>query len=304
MGSALHRSPEGGIGWDDRRRRAVLLGSGPRSPGCAEGTGGTGGHTRLLPTSNGWAAIASPARRSGLYGALISGDIDVDDPWPPIKKLGYGAHRCRTGRASRTPGSGRALPVRPRLTRFRGSSLALPSHVNRRRGTVGEGLHQPVEVRACEPKPLEPTVSDHHGVHCGRRRGGWSISSALWAGPLCAHLLGLGVRRSSRWGRTRPDGARRGNADFYNLLHGGHRSRVRPCRRFDRRSLAELVASADIVIEASRPRALRGFGIDAEKVAATRCRGCRSPRSATFQPDRVRRRRRRRGQFGSPRRRR
>jgi crotonobetainyl-CoA:carnitine CoA-transferase CaiB-like acyl-CoA transferase len=63
----------------------------------------------------------------------------------------------------------------------------------------------------------------------------------------------------------RPDGARYGNRDFYDLLHAGHRSVVLdPGTRGGRRALASLVAAADIVIEASRPRALAGFGLNAE----------------------------------------
>ena len=92
--------------------------------------------------------------------------------------------------------------------------------------------------------------------------------SALWAGPLCAHLLGLAgarvVKVETPW---RPDGARRGNHEFYRLLHGGHESVVLdPNVPGERAALHDLVASADIVIEASRPRALAGFGLDADAV--------------------------------------
>ncbi|WRZ90036.1 CoA transferase [Streptomyces sp. NBC_01007] len=51
--------------------------------------------------------------------------------------------------------------------------------------------------------------------------------SALWAGPLCAHLLGLtGARITKVESAARPDGARRGSAEFYRLLHQGHECRV------------------------------------------------------------------------------
>ncbi|GAB2869516.1 CoA transferase [Nocardioides pacificus] len=43
------------------------------------------------------------------------------------------------------------------------------------------------------------------------------------AGPLCAHLLGLdGARVVKVESTTRPDGARRGPAAFFELLHAGH----------------------------------------------------------------------------------
>jgi crotonobetainyl-CoA:carnitine CoA-transferase CaiB-like acyl-CoA transferase len=94
--------------------------------------------------------------------------------------------------------------------------------------------------------------------------------SALWAGPLCAHLLGLAgariVKVETPW---RPDGARRGNAAFYRLLHAGHRSvTLDPDTSRGREAMAALVDAADIVIESSRPRALAGFGLDAAAASA------------------------------------
>lgn len=68
---------------------------------------------------------------------------------------------------------------------------------------------------------------------------------------------------------TRPDGARRGHPGFYRLLHGGHRAVVvDPATSSGRAQVAALVRSADIIIEASRPRALRGFGLDADAEVA------------------------------------
>ncbi|MGW0583426.1 CoA transferase, partial [Streptomyces sp. NPDC002920] len=97
--------------------------------------------------------------------------------------------------------------------------------------------------------------------------------SALWAGPLCAHLLGsAGARVVKVEIPSRPDGARFGDPAFYDLLHAGHRSVVLdPTDGRGRAALHELVGRADVVIEASRPRALAGFGIDAGAAAA---RGC------------------------------
>ncbi|MET7685274.1 CoA transferase [Streptomyces sp. NPDC005423] len=92
--------------------------------------------------------------------------------------------------------------------------------------------------------------------------------SALWAGPLCARLLGLaGARVTKVESTTRPDGARLGQPDFYRWLHDGHDSLVLD---FASGALAEVVAEADIVIEASRPRALRRLGVHAEEFLAAR----------------------------------
>jgi hypothetical protein len=94
--------------------------------------------------------------------------------------------------------------------------------------------------------------------------------SSLWAGPLAGNLLGLmGANVVKVESLSRPDGARRGNTDFYNLLNGNKK-----CAAFDfssetgRAELNKLVAAADIVIEASRPRALRQLGIVAEDLLA------------------------------------
>ena len=90
--------------------------------------------------------------------------------------------------------------------------------------------------------------------------------SSLWAGPLCGHLLQqLGAEVIKVESVQRPDGARSGPADFFDLLHAGQRSvavDVRTAR--GRAQLQTLLAEADIVIEASRPRALRQLGVHAE----------------------------------------
>lgn len=92
--------------------------------------------------------------------------------------------------------------------------------------------------------------------------------SALWAGPLCARLLGLaGARVVKVESATRPDGARSGTPAFYRWLHDGHDSVVVD---FAPGALDGIVAEADVVIEASRPRALRRLGLRAEEFLAAR----------------------------------
>jgi len=82
--------------------------------------------------------------------------------------------------------------------------------------------------------------------------------SSLWAGPLCANLLGVGGARIVKVeSSARPDGARRGSAEFYDLLHAGHESVALDLRTAaGQQQLRELLFRADVVIEASRPRAL------------------------------------------------
>lgn len=189
-----------------------------------------GGSCRLLPTADGWAAV-SCARPDdpALLGALIS-DVVVGDPWPAV------ADWVRTH-------GGAELAERAELLGVAAAPVSLV------------GTPPPI------PTPLHPRPVDGLLV---------VDFSALWAGPLCAHLLGLaGARVVKVETPTRPDGARRGNLDFYRLLHGGHESVVLdPATTEGRRALVALVDSADVVIEASRPRALARFGLDADAAVA------------------------------------
>ncbi len=94
--------------------------------------------------------------------------------------------------------------------------------------------------------------------------------SALWAGPLAASLLGMmGAQVVKVESTRRPDGARQGNQSFYDLLNGNKSSVALDFADPDQLSrLLALVDRADIVIEASRPQALRRLGIDRERFAA------------------------------------
>jgi crotonobetainyl-CoA:carnitine CoA-transferase CaiB-like acyl-CoA transferase len=95
--------------------------------------------------------------------------------------------------------------------------------------------------------------------------------SSLWAGPLCAQLLGLAGARVVKVESTRrPDGARSGPPAFYALLNAGKESVA-----FDfgedsgRERLCRLLQRADVVVESSRPRALAQLGVDAASLVKT-----------------------------------
>ena len=96
--------------------------------------------------------------------------------------------------------------------------------------------------------------------------------SSLWAGPLCARLLGeaLDLPVVKVESVHRPDGARRGDPAFWARLNAG-KEEVSVDFRGDagRRRLRELVESAGIVVTASRPRAFEQLGIDPAAVAAS-----------------------------------
>lgn len=108
------------------------------------------------------------------------------------------------------------------------------------------------------------------GGQAGRARGVPLVVdlSSLWAGPLCAHLLLLmGARVIKVESSGRPDGLRQAETGLYDLLNAGKASVALdftlPAARAQ---LRRLLLRADIVIEASRPRALRQLGILAEEI--------------------------------------
>lgn len=94
--------------------------------------------------------------------------------------------------------------------------------------------------------------------------------TSLWAGPVCAHLLGLaGADVTKVESVSRPDGTRAGIPSFFDALH--RRSQALQLDLSDPEDLArlqDLIAGADLVLEASRPRAMAALGILAEDVVA------------------------------------
>lgn len=199
--------------------------------GVRGGSISVGRHCRLLPTADGWAAV-SCARPDdpGLLGALVGRDVG-DDPWPAVESW---------------------------LREHSGAEFAQGAEML---GIAGG----PVAQRS-------PTCSPPIDAHPRSVDGLVVVDfSALWAGPLCSHLLGAaGARVIKVETPNRPDGARFGDRGFYDLLHSGHESVVLdPETGSGRRALARLVAAADIVVEASRPRALERFGLDAQAACAS-----------------------------------
>ncbi|MFJ6573958.1 CoA transferase [Streptomyces sp. NPDC091292] len=184
-----------------------------------------GGSCRLLPTADGWAAVSCARPDDPALLAALAFAGDGERPEAAVARW-LAAH------------DGAALAERAELL-----------------GVAAGPVTRPRSPRVPVPG-LPRSVRGLHIVDF----------SALWAGPLCAHLLGLaGARVTKVETPGRPDGARRGHRDFFELLHLGHRSVVTdPDTPEGRNKLASLVASADVVIEASRPRALARFGLDAE----------------------------------------
>jgi hypothetical protein len=206
--------------------RAALAGLG------RHGSTSAGGMTRLLNARDGLVAIALVRDEDRqLVPALV--EATVNDPWDAV---------------SAWVAESTVATVRSRC-----SLVGLPCGI---RGEAGasEGPWRVLVERGSRSRVRKrPVVVD---------------LSALWAGPLCASILtrlGCDVVKVEDPGR--PDGARKGPPAFYELLHRGARTEPIDLRSISGRTrLRQLVLSADVVLEASRPRALEQLGLDAERI--------------------------------------
>lgn len=194
-----------------------------------------GGATRLLRAVDGWCAVTlSRADDRELVPALL-GRAQVDDPW---RALARAARDC----------TGHDLAARAQ-------ALGIPAAALPTDEPAGE---TPWRVtRIAPPGPPAPV-----------RRPLVVDLSSLWAGPLCADLLHqAGARVVKVESTRRPDGARAGDRRFYDWLHAGHESvAVDFTTAEGRTALGALISVADVVIEASRPRALRQLGLAPEQL--------------------------------------
>ena len=123
-------------------------------------------------------------------------------------------------------------------------------------------------VDATASPELPWAVGRHHQA---RPRGSQPVVvdlTSLWAGPLAGGLLAeAGCRVLKVESSSRPDGARRGPAGFFGLLNGRKElvSLDLPAPGA-LGELRQLIAGADLVLEASRPRVMQQWGIYPEEV--------------------------------------
>ena len=216
--------------------RAAELGLSRRGPTSANGT------ARLVEAADGWLAanLARPDDRDAVP-AWIGCGLD-EEPWAALEAVARGAPAAELAEAGQALG----IPVavvggaEDDQWRFRGAEPG-PRIVRLAPG-CGEAVHRPLVIDL----------------------------SSLWAGPLCAHLLGVaGARVIKVESIGRPDAARWGPKAFFDRLHAGHESVALDFATAEGRGqLARLIGRADLVIEASRPRALEQLGIGPEAAFA------------------------------------
>ena len=196
-----------------------------------------GGATRLLPTADGWCALALPRDDDvAALPALMEVDTVTGDPWTVLSRWA--------------------------ATHSTDEVVDRASLLDIAVAALGEAAAEPPTVRRC-------------GTSTGPRRAdGLLVAdlSSLWAGPLCGQLLArAGAVVVKVESPSRPDGTRRGESAFFDWMNAG---KLSYCLDFDSESdaLHRLFDAADIVIEGSRPAALRRRGLSAEDLAGRKGR--------------------------------
>ncbi|HLH27615.1 MAG TPA: CoA transferase [Acidimicrobiales bacterium] len=211
------------------------------------GRASAGGSCRLLRASDGWVALnLGRPDDVGLLPALTLGRVDPS----PAARGGL----CAAGQTA----AGEAV--------WDGLALEAAAGPARRFAQGAWELGLPASVLGEATPAGAPWLVERVGTPGGRQRRRPRVVdfTALWAGPLCAHLLGrAGARVVAVEAVDRPDGARAGDPALFDALHrGGSRLVVDFAAEEGRRRVHELVAEADVVLEASRPRALAALGLD------------------------------------------
>ena len=194
-----------------------------------------GGHAQMVGVADGWVALNLPRPSDvTMLPALVGAAVDVDD-WSEIER------RLVSVAADRVVETASLL------------GMAVAS----------------VGATAAPDWPW----SEHGACRARSRDGRLPIVldlTSLWAGPLAGGLLAeAGCRVLKVESSSRPDGARRGPAGFFDLLNRGKEmvSLDLPAPgAVD--ELRELIAGADLVLEASRPRVMDQWGICPEDVVA------------------------------------
>lgn len=223
--------------------RAVTLAPGPVLTARAvdhgfrrAGTRSAGGSTRLLRTADGWCALT----------------LSRPDDIAAVPAI-IGAHRTRDHWKALTQF---AVDVSAADLADRAQLLGVPAAALPPGGPKADPGTPPWQLsRLAAPAPWRDLT------------GRLVVDlSSMWAGPLCAHILGrAGARVIKVESPHRPDGAR-ADHHFFDPLHAGHEFRTVDFRTDSGRDeLAALLAAADIVIEASRPRALAQLGLGPDR---------------------------------------
>ena len=191
------------------------------------------GSCRLIETRDGWIAVnlARPEDVQALPAWI--GPYGDTDHWTAVERAARrknGASLVESGQLLGISVAPAYVDARPDDPQFRGEAI--------KRTRMTAGL-----CRAAR----DPLVID---------------LSALWAGPLCGHLLALnGARVVKIESMGRPDGARFGSPAFFNVLNGNKEHVSLDFQsEAGKQMLWHWIEQADVVIESARPRAMQQLG--------------------------------------------
>ena len=214
-----------------------------------QGRRSCGGAARLLRTADGWIALSLARPEDVDLVPAWLGSPGDDVAWNSIAR----SVSTRPGRELVRRGVLLGLPI-AMLPAARRRERRLPSRPS---PFAGLSCH-PTQVSgaAALPRAAEETVVVD--------------LSSLWAGPLCGALLAeRGLRVVKVESTRRPDGARGGSPAFFDRMNGQKRSVALDLHTpAGIAALRRLLVHADVVIEASRPRALAQLGIDPLQLVA------------------------------------
>ena len=212
--------------------RAAEMGTTPAGQTSANAS------ARLLQAGDGW-FVVNLARESDreLIPAVIEADADGAALADPFETIGTWAS---------------ARPANQVCDRLQ--LLGVPAAVlgsDHGPAVTASMLGPPRETPSCTARPTKAALLRVLDL------------SALWAGPLAAHLLArIGARVTTVEDVNRPDGARWGPPLFYRDLHQHrHHIELNLQSAGGRADLACLAADCDVIIEASRPHALARLGL-------------------------------------------
>ena len=215
-----------------------------------QGTLSCGGASRLLQARHGWVAVTL-ARPDDfeLIPAWTHSEANLD-PWEAVAR--YCALHDGATIVERGAMLGLAVGQIPPADLGGGPPAPAPAPVGTQASaTAGAKPRTRPRTRLLARRPMR--ASDAVVIDL----------SSLWAGPLCGALLAqAGCTVIKVESTHRPDGARLGSAQFFDRLNSAKASVALDFRSAeDRVLLARLIRAADVVIEASRPRALRQLGL-------------------------------------------
>ena len=203
-----------------------------------QGTISAGGTCRLLPTADRWMALnLSRADDVDAVGAWMGRELDTP-VWDAVAEHAATITAAEGVALAQLLGIPAAVAIAPE--EFEGASVTVDAH----------------DAPVGSPRDPVPTVVD---------------LSALWAGPLCARLVGaaLGARVLKVEHIGRPDGARAGPPAFWRSLNGAKEERHLDLgTTTGRAELAAVLAQAKVIVSAARPRALVNLGLDPAQHAA------------------------------------